>query len=101
MLEAGPFTVLHVIGGVCRWKANNCGKQLTKVGRHVGLDFYDLLIEGDFTHDHSACPVHSRSGVGHDAGSYGADRGEARTFHRASRHRWDRGRPALHYERLS
>jgi hypothetical protein len=23
------------------------GKQLTKVGRHVGLDFYDLLIEGD------------------------------------------------------
>jgi len=25
------------------------GKQLTKVGRHVGLDFYDLLIEGDYT----------------------------------------------------
>ena len=25
------------------------GKQLTKVGRHVGLDFYDLLIEGHFT----------------------------------------------------
>ena len=22
------------------------GKQLTKEGRHVGLDFYDLLIEG-------------------------------------------------------
>ena len=26
------------------------GKQLIKVGRHVGLDFYDLLIEGDYTH---------------------------------------------------
>jgi hypothetical protein len=25
------------------------GKQLTKVGRHVGLDFYDLLIEGVYT----------------------------------------------------
>jgi hypothetical protein len=25
------------------------GKQLIKEGRHVGLDFYDLLIEGDFT----------------------------------------------------
>jgi hypothetical protein len=24
------------------------GKQLTKEGRHVGLDFYDLLIEGDY-----------------------------------------------------
>src|SRR6266851_2344404 len=29
--------------GLCRWKAIN------KVGRHVGLDFYDLLIEGDYT----------------------------------------------------
>jgi len=27
------------------------GKQLTKEGRHVGLDFYDLLIEGDFTNN--------------------------------------------------
>jgi hypothetical protein len=26
------------------------GKQLTKEGRHVGLDFYDLLIEGDYAH---------------------------------------------------
>ena len=25
-------------------------KQLIKEGRHVGLDFYDLLIEGDYTH---------------------------------------------------
>jgi hypothetical protein len=24
-------------------------KQLIKEGRHVGLDFYDLLIEGDYT----------------------------------------------------
>jgi hypothetical protein len=24
-------------------------KQLIKEGRHVGLDFYDLLIEGDNT----------------------------------------------------
>src|SRR6266567_8257970 len=28
-------------GGLCRWK-----KQLNKEGRHVGLDFYGLLIEG-------------------------------------------------------
>jgi hypothetical protein len=27
------------------WKAIN------KEGRHVGLDFYDLLIEGRYTHD--------------------------------------------------
>jgi hypothetical protein len=25
------------------------GKQLAKEGRHVGLDFYDLLIESDYT----------------------------------------------------
>jgi hypothetical protein len=25
-------------------------KQLIKEGRHVGLDFYDLLIEGVYTH---------------------------------------------------
>jgi hypothetical protein len=31
-------------GGLCRWKAIN------KEGRHVGLDFYDLLIEA---HDKS------------------------------------------------
>ena len=36
-----PLTAPHVTtGGSCRWKAIN------KVGRHVGLDFYDLLIEG-------------------------------------------------------
>jgi hypothetical protein len=29
-------------GGLCRWKAIN------KEGRHVGLDFYDLLIEGHY-----------------------------------------------------
>jgi hypothetical protein len=39
-----PLTATHVTtGGLCRWKAIN------KVGRHVGLDFYDLLIEGHFT----------------------------------------------------
>ena len=39
-----PLTAPHVTtGGLCRWKAIN------KVGRHVGLDFYDLLIEGHFT----------------------------------------------------
>jgi hypothetical protein len=32
-------------GGLGRWKAINL-----KVGRHVGLDFYDLLIEGDYAH---------------------------------------------------
>ena len=40
-----PLTAPHVTtGGLCRWKAIN------KVGRHVGLDFYDLLIEGHYTH---------------------------------------------------
>jgi hypothetical protein len=35
-----PLTAPHVTtGGLCRWKAIN------KEGRHVGLDFYDLLIE--------------------------------------------------------
>ncbi len=37
-----PLTAPHITtGGLCRWKAIN------KEGRHVGLDFYDLLIEGD------------------------------------------------------
>jgi hypothetical protein len=27
------------------------GKQINKEGRHVGLDFYDLLIEGDYTNN--------------------------------------------------
>ncbi len=37
-----PLTAPQVTtGGLCRWKAIN------KEGRHVGLDFYDLLIEGD------------------------------------------------------
>jgi hypothetical protein len=45
-----PLTAPHVTtGGLCRWKAIN--KAINKEGRHVGLDFYDLLIEGDFTHD--------------------------------------------------
>ena len=40
------MTAPHVTTeGLCRWKAIN------KVGRHVGLDFYDLLIEGDYTHN--------------------------------------------------
>jgi hypothetical protein len=40
-LSGAPLTAPHVTtGGLCRWKAIN------KVGRHVGLDFYDLLIEG-------------------------------------------------------
>jgi hypothetical protein len=35
-----PLTAPRVsAGGLCRWKAIN------KEGRHVGLDFYDLLIE--------------------------------------------------------
>jgi hypothetical protein len=43
-LFGAPLTALHVTtGGLCRWKAIN------KVGRHVGLDFYDLLIEGHYT----------------------------------------------------
>ena len=41
-----PLTAPHVTtGGLCRWKAIN------KEGRHVGLDFYDLLIEGDYTNN--------------------------------------------------
>jgi hypothetical protein len=44
-LSGAPLTAPHVTtGGLCRWKAIN------KVGRHVGLDFYDLLIEGVITH---------------------------------------------------
>src|SRR5437660_11024861 len=39
--SGAPLTAPHVTtGGLCRWKAIN------KEGRHVGLDFYDLLIEG-------------------------------------------------------
>ena len=42
------MTAPHVTTeGLYRWKAIN------KVGRHVGLDFYDLLIEGDYTRDRS------------------------------------------------
>src|ERR1035437_2001810 len=42
--SGAPLTAPHVTtGGLCRWKAIN------KVGRHVGLDFYDLLIEGHST----------------------------------------------------
>jgi len=37
-----PYTVLDVIGTAITARLN-------KVGRHVGLDFYDLLIEGDST----------------------------------------------------
>src|SRR6266536_2195578 len=41
--SGAPLTAPHVTtAGLCRWKAIN------KEGRHVGLDFYDLLIEGDF-----------------------------------------------------
>src|SRR6266851_287013 len=44
--SGAPLTAPHVTtGGLCRWKAIN-----NKVGRHVGLDFYDLLIEGDYLH---------------------------------------------------
>ena len=47
------MTAPHVTtGGLCRWKAIN------KEGRHVGLDFYDLLIEGDSTNS----PVTVRAG---------------------------------------
>ena len=43
--SGAPLTAPHVTtGGLCRWKAIN------KDGRHVGLDFYDLLIEGDYAH---------------------------------------------------
>jgi len=42
--SGAPLTAPHfTTGGLCRWKAIN------KEGRHVGLDFYDLLIEGDYT----------------------------------------------------
>src|SRR5258708_40177705 len=36
-----PLTAPHVTTG-----GYADGKQLTREGRHVGLDFYDLLIEG-------------------------------------------------------
>src|SRR5713226_2527625 len=44
--SGAPLTAPHfTTGGLCRWKAIN------KEGRHVGLDFYDLLIEGDYTNN--------------------------------------------------
>src|SRR2546430_17361604 len=44
--SGAPLTAPHVTTeGLYRWKTIN------KVGRHVGLDFYDLLIEGDYTHN--------------------------------------------------
>ena len=43
-----PLTAPHVTTG-----GYADGKQLTKEGRHVGLDFYDLLIEGDYTQNPS------------------------------------------------
>jgi hypothetical protein len=39
-LEQASWIVGGPTGGLCKWKAIN------KEGRHVGLDFYDLLIEG-------------------------------------------------------
>jgi hypothetical protein len=52
----GKPTAPHVTtGGLCRWKAIN------KVGRHVGLDFYDLLIEGDYAHCSNADPLLPRT----------------------------------------
>jgi hypothetical protein len=40
--SGAPLTAPHLTtGGLCRWKPINKVK-----GRHVGLDFYDLLIEG-------------------------------------------------------
>src|ERR1019366_646160 len=56
--SGAPLTAPHVTtGGLCRWKAIN------KVGRHVGLDFYDLLIEGHFTQNPSnlqRCSLYGR-----------------------------------------
>jgi hypothetical protein len=47
--SGAPLTAPHVTtGGLCRWKAIN------KEGRHVGLDFYDLLIEGHFAQNPDA-----------------------------------------------
>ena len=41
--SGAPLTAPHVTtGGLCRWKSIN------KEGRHVGLDFYDLLIEDHY-----------------------------------------------------
>ncbi len=38
--SGAPLTAPHfTTGGLCRWKAIN------KEGRHVGLDFYDLLMK--------------------------------------------------------
>ena len=43
-MRGASFPVPHVTaGGLCRWKPIN------KEDRHVGLDFYDLLIEGHYT----------------------------------------------------
>jgi hypothetical protein len=42
--SGAPLTAPHVTTGEAMQMESN------KVGRHVGLDFYDLLIEGHFTH---------------------------------------------------
>ena|ERR1700692_2683941 len=50
-LRCASLPAPHVTtGGLCRWKAIN------KVGRHVGLDFYDLLIEAIALTDPSEAP---------------------------------------------
>jgi hypothetical protein len=41
---------------------------INKEGRHVGLDFYDLLIEGDYTHD----PVRASAMLGSHCGIGGS-----------------------------
>jgi hypothetical protein len=62
--SGAPLTAPHVTtGGLCRWKPIN------KEGRHVGLDFYDLLIEGVYTQNAarqvneciSGCPILRRT----------------------------------------
>jgi len=48
-----PLTAPHVTTGrLCRWKA------ISKEGRHVGLDFYDLLIEGHYAHNRRSVRSH-------------------------------------------
>lgn len=44
--SAAPLTAQQVTIGLYA----NVGKQIIKEGRHVGLDFYDLLIEGHSAH---------------------------------------------------
>jgi len=47
-LSGAPLTVPHVTtGGFADGTMER--KAINKEGRHVGLDFYDLLIEGHFT----------------------------------------------------